>query len=141
MGQLKENLGFIVIGVALILGAMLPLGNLVQREKFKSLVVPHLELPNELQKITDDKAQQYPMIEKNVLLGVTPELVAAKQKRQSQHGLRLRAIMIDGDARIANINGRQVHEGGNIRRHKVVSIQDSGVIVEGPSGRFTLTMR
>lgn len=157
MDSMKVNFAFVAILLALFIGAMLPVDGLVKTEKFESLKVPVLELPEPLRKIESDKSGQYAAINTDVLLGMTPTVIAAVQKKKREEKARkeeksrpkpkpaprlvLRAVMIEGDSRIANINGALVKVGGSVRKHKVKKIDESGVVLDGPWGQRTLTMR
>ena len=137
--RLKENLSIFILGVALLIGFMLPIGTPETTSKFDNLRVPRLDLPKELKGITPDQLNNFPNINKPALLGI------AEDKTNKSKNLRprftVRAIMIDGDTKITNINGKILRIGDQIRRHKIIRIEKIAVLIEGPNGKQVLRLR
>ena len=137
--RLKENLSILILGVALLIGYMLPLGEIATTSKFESLRVPRLDLPKELKNITPNQSSSFPEINKPALLG-TAESKSNKRKN-TQTRLTVRAIMIDGDTKVTNINGRILRIGDQIHRQKILRIEKRGVLIDGPKGKRVLKFR
>lgn len=139
---LSINRTFVVIGLIVLIGFMLPIENVVKLSKYESLKVPQFELPTDLQVVKSDISRDYPNIKTEVFLGdtVSSQKIASKQKRAYPR-LRLKAIMIDGDLKVANINGAMMKVGGSIYKHRILNITDSGVLIDGPSGKRKLVLR
>lgn len=137
--KLKEYFSIILIGIVILFAYALPIEEFLPEIHFENLRVPRLDLPKELSNIPSDSETTFPEIDKQVLLGNKSEAIAKKNK--SSPRLFVKAIMIDGDTRVANINNRILQAGAYIYNHKVLKIEKGGVWIEGPSGKRLLKLR
>ena len=143
---LSLNRSLVVIGAVLLVGFMLPIESFVSLKNYESLNVPKFEIPPEIKIVAVGKSGSYGDIKTSVFLGEKkPEALVAEKKKKTKKKvyprLRLKAIMIDGDLRVANINGAMMKVGGRIHMHRILQIKESGVLIDGPTGRRMLTMR
>lgn len=167
--RIKENSSFILIGIAVLIGVFSPGEAIVPVNKYENLKVPAFKLPPDLKLATSGVPGHFEGINKPVLLGKMPEVVIpepdemvaeAEPKVVSEKAskvvaaapkpskpkkvypkLRVRALMIDGDARIANINGRMMSVGEKIYEQTILKIEEDGVLVEGPRGKKIIKMQ
>ena len=143
---LGVNRTFVVIGIFVLIGFFIPIENFVTMTKYEGLKIPKFDFSSDLKTVASGKPGQYASIKTSVFLGETPEVkppvvVVQKHKKSAYPRLQLNAVMIDGDLRVANINGVMMEVGGRIHKHRVLKISESGVVVDGPTGRRTLTLR
>jgi len=139
------NRSIVVIGLVMLIGFLVPMESLVSLKKHESLNVPKFEIPSDVKIVEAGKPGSYGNIKTRVFLGddkkKVSENLTPKTKKKIYPRLRLKAIMIDGDRRVANINGAMMKVGGRIHMHKILKIRDSGVLIDGPTGRRTLTIK
>lgn len=143
---LGMNRTLVVIGIFLLIGFFIPIESIITMNKYEGLKVPKFNLPEDLVAVAAGKPGSYAGINTRVFLGPEPAKVvvpiaqAKKKKKKAYPRLQLNAIMVDGDLRVANINGAFMKVGGKIHGHRVLKISEGGVLIDGPTGRRTLRM-
>ena len=142
----RKNVAFILVYIAMMLAAFLPIRDMLDKTDQKVAKVPTFKLPAEMNRDWQTVTKNFPEIKKEVLLGQEHEVIekpiqVSAKKKPGLRPLRLRAIMIDGKTRIANINGSLLKEGSYINGRTVLKINESNVLVKGPDGKRNLTIR
>jgi len=145
--QVKKNISFILIFIAIFISVKISLDGTVDDTKYKSQKVPVFRLPAEITPFSHRTPTQFSSLEKSVLLGeeypikldITPP--KKSKPRLSYRRLKVKAIMIEGKDKIANINGSMLKVGERINGRIILKIQKNGVLVTGPNGKQLIKIK
>lgn len=145
MDFLQKNVSFFIVLVCILLSAFLPIGNMFSILPYKGENIPKFNIPPEMQNITERIPVRYPPLIANKLTGEidkVPVKVANRIKPKIQkEKLTVNAIMIDGNERLANINGSLLAPGSKIHSYVVLRIEKDSVLLAGPQGNERIAIR
>lgn len=145
--QVKKNISFIVIGVAIIICIEISIDNMINKDIYSSPNAPKFKLPLEISGSSTANQTQFPIIKKSVFLGEKKPVKAKvsfhkkKKRRLILKPLIVKAIMIQGKEKIANINGSLMKVGGYIHGRTILKIEKDAVLVTGPKGKKKIKIR
>ncbi|MBE9491127.1 MAG: hypothetical protein IMY67_12585 [Bacteroidetes bacterium] len=145
--HIKRNMSFIAIGIVILICIKISLDGMVNNTKYFSSKAPKFTLPVEISSSSHITSTQFPAVQKQVLLGkkvlieIKKPIIKKKKKRTKLRRLIVRAIMIEGNEKIANINGAMMKVGGYISGRTILKIEKNGVLVTGPKGKRMIKIR
>ena len=146
MALFKTNISYILICIAAGIFTYVSLDGLIDSAKYNNPTVPELKLPTEIVKFTPGTSTQFPVINVDTFLGSSEaeaKIVPLTKSKPKSNLRRLfvKAIMIHGKEKIANINGQMMKVGDFINGRTVLKIYKNSVVVTGPEGMKTLKIK